>query len=113
MGIVVLVLALAVVTARTSLVGSMRRAGAMISRGSGALLVVAGAYVVWYGWFEIRVLSGSTTSDPVISAAVSVQSAIARWLGGLGPVGLLTVAVAVAGVVGTTQLVRRSRTAAR
>ncbi|MGQ0573597.1 MAG: cytochrome c biogenesis CcdA family protein [Pseudonocardia sp.] len=112
MGIVVLVLALAVVTARTSVVGSMRRVGALISRGSGVLLVVAGAYVAWYGWFEIRVLAGATTSDPVISAAVSVQSAVARWVSGFGPAGLLGIA-AMAAVGAAAVLARRSRAAGR
>lgn len=113
MGIVVLVLALAVVTARTSVVGGMRRFGGMISRGSGALLVVAGAYVAWYGWFEIRVLAGATTSDPVISAAVAVQSAVVRWVVGLGPGGLLAVAAAVAALAAGMLLARRSRAADR
>jgi cytochrome c-type biogenesis protein len=113
MGIVVLVLALAVVTARTSVVGSMRRVGALISRGSGVLLVVAGAYVAWYGWFEIRVLAGATTSDQVISAAVSVQSAVARWVSGFGPAGLLGIAAAMAAIGAAAVLARRSRAARR
>lgn len=113
MGTVVLVLALAVVTARTSVVGSMRRVGALISRGSGVLLVVAGAYVAWYGWFEIRVLAGATTSDPVISAAVSVQSAVARGVSGLGPAGLLGIAAAMAATGVAAVLMRRSRAARR
>jgi cytochrome c-type biogenesis protein len=102
MGIVVLVLAVAVVTARTSLVGSMRRAGALISRGSGVLLVVAGAYVAWYGWFEIRVLAGAATADPVISAAVAVQSTLARWVAGLGPRGLIGIAAGLLLVAAAT-----------
>ncbi|MGH3979458.1 MAG: cytochrome c biogenesis CcdA family protein [Pseudonocardiaceae bacterium] len=110
MGTVVLVLALAVAAARTSLVTSMRRAGAAISRGSGALLVVAGAYVAWYGWFEIRVLAGSATSDPVISAAVGVQATISRWVAGLGAGGLLAVAAGLAAVLAAAILVRRART---
>jgi len=86
----------------------MRRAGAAISRGSGLLLVIAGAYVTWYGWFEIRVLSGSATSDPIISAAVGVQGAISRWVGGLGPGGLL-LALAVAALLAAVLLLRRGR----
>jgi len=109
MGTVVLVLALAVVAARTSFVRVMRRAGAAISRGSGLLLVIAGAYVTWYGWFEIRVLSGSATSDPIISAAVGVQGAISRWVGGLGPGVLLLLALAVAALLAAVLLLRRGR----
>lgn len=107
-------LALAVAAARTSVVTAMRRAGAVISRGSGALLVVAGAYVAWYGWFEIRALTGSVTRDPVVSAAGGVQGAISRWVAGLGPGVLLAVAatIAVAGAVAvTTSVVRRTRAA--
>ncbi len=105
MGTVVLVLSLAVALAQGSLVRSMRRAGALLSRGS-ALLVVAGAYVAWYGWFEIRVLTGTAVSDPVVSAAVSVQAALARWVTDLGAGGVLVLAGAAAAVV--VVLVRRS-----
>jgi cytochrome c-type biogenesis protein len=99
MGTVVLTLALAVAAARTSVVRRMRRAGAMISRASGALLVVAGAYVAWYGWFEIRVLAGVTTTDPIISGAVRVQAALTRWVASLGPAGLLAIGAVSAAVV--------------
>ncbi|CCG02286.1 Cytochrome c biogenesis protein, transmembrane region (fragment) [Blastococcus saxobsidens DD2] len=107
MGTVVLALSVAVALARTSVVRSMRRAAALISRGSGLLLVLAGAYVAWYGWFEIRVLSGRSTSDPVVSAAVQVQAALSRWVAGLGAEGL--VAVALVTVVVLVLLLRRSR----
>jgi cytochrome c-type biogenesis protein len=107
MGTVVLVLSLAVALARCSLVGSMRRAGAWISRGSGALLIVAGAYVAWYGWFEIRVLAGSAVHDPVVSAAVAVQGVLSRWVAALGAGELLVLAMATNAVVAV--LVRRSR----
>ena len=99
MGVVVLVLALAVAGARSSFVGSMRRAGAVISRLSGGLLVLAGAYVGWYGWFEIRVLTGRGTADPVVDAALAVQSAVSRWVAGLGVGGLGLVALGLAGVL--------------
>jgi cytochrome c biogenesis protein CcdA len=112
MGTVVLTLALAVAAARTSVVHGMRRAGAMISRASGALLVVAGAYVAWYGWFEIRVLAGTTTTDPIVSGAVRVQAALSRWVASLGPAGLLAVgagAVSAAVVVVLTGRARARR----
>jgi cytochrome c-type biogenesis protein len=96
MGIVVLALAVAVAAARTSLVSRMRRVQAVVGRVSGALMVLAGAYVAWYGWYEIRALRGDVTADPVVSAAVSVQAAIARWVAGLGVTGLLAVGVAAA-----------------
>jgi cytochrome c-type biogenesis protein len=100
MGTVVTALAVAVALARSSLVGSLRRASALISRGSGALLLAAGAYVAWYGWFEIRVLAGATDGDPVIEMASAVQGSLTRWVAatgaaGVGAVALATLAVAV------------------
>jgi cytochrome c-type biogenesis protein len=102
MGVVVLVLALAVAAARSSAVRVLRRTGAAVGRAGGVLLVVAGAYVTWYGWFEIRSIAGDTASDPVVAAAVGVQAAIAGWIADLGPAtlllvgALLTVGLAVA-----------------
>ncbi|MGQ0577189.1 MAG: cytochrome c biogenesis CcdA family protein [Pseudonocardia sp.] len=89
MGVVVLALAVAVALARASVVARMRRAGAVVGRVSGALLVVAGAYVAWYGWFELRALAGGPATDPVVSAAAGVQEAIARAVIGLGAGGVL------------------------
>ncbi len=109
MGIVVLALALAVATARASVVGAMRRTGAVISRVSGALLLAAGAYVAWYGWFEIRVLAGEVTFDPVVSVAVGFQQAVTRSLADLGAGGLIVAALCLAALLGTTVLVRRAR----
>ncbi len=108
MGTVVLALAIGVATASSSFVASMRRAGAWISRGSGALLLVAGGYVAWYGWFEIRVLAATTTSDPVISAAVGVQAAITGWVVELGPGPLIAAAAALAGLLVAVALLRRA-----
>ncbi|WP_100497906.1 cytochrome c biogenesis CcdA family protein [Geodermatophilus chilensis] len=111
MGTIVTVLSVAVALARTSIVGSLRRAGALISRGSGALLLVAGGYVAWYGWFEIRVLAGAASGDPVIEAASSVQGALTRWVAALGPGGL--VAIGLIAAVGVAGAIRPGRRRAR
>jgi cytochrome c-type biogenesis protein len=76
MGLTVAVAALAVALARDGLLRRIRRAAPLLSRLGGALLVVAGAYVAWYGWYEIRILRGSITGDPVIDGATTAQ----RWL---------------------------------
>ena len=63
-GMGVIVGTLAVATALASpgaspaTVSRMRRAGAWVPRAAGALLAVAGAYVAYYGWWELRVLAG-------------------------------------------------------
>jgi len=110
MGIVVLVLALAAATAQASVVRRMRRAGAFVGRAGGLVLILAGAYVAWYGWFEIRVLSGGTTDDVVVDTALRVQVFLARLVTDAGPtrlIGLLVVLVVA--MAASRAVLRRSR----
>lgn len=76
MGLVVLSLAVIVTVTSGTLVARIRNAAPVISRVSGGLLLLAGAYVAWYGWFEVRVLADPATQDPVVSAITSVQSSL-------------------------------------
>ncbi len=109
MGVVVLALALAVALASTRTVAAMRRAGAVAGRVSGLLLVVAGAYVAWYGWVELRSLAGGPSGDPVIAAATELQAVLTGSVAGLGVGGLLAVAAGLAVVLAVA--VRRGRRA--
>lgn len=89
MGTLVAAAAVAVALARASLVTRLRRSGRLAGRVAGALLVLVGAYVAWYGWWEIRVLDGGPVDDPVVGFALRLQSAVsglvdrggAVWLG--------------------------------
>ncbi|MGL5857517.1 MAG: cytochrome c biogenesis CcdA family protein [Angustibacter sp.] len=112
MGSIVGVLSLAVAGARTAVVQRIRRAGLFITRCSAVLVLVAGAYVAWYGWYELRVLSGDTTSDPVVTAAVNVQSRLVELVDRLGVPGALTAATVV-GLAAVVALRRRHRLAQR
>lgn len=103
MGLVVVAVSVAVALAQTAVVTWLRRAGRLVPRIGGALLLVAGGYVAYYGWYEIRVLRGGDPDDPVIGAGESVQRRLADALEALGAAGmavvvaaLLTVALAVA-----------------
>ena len=51
----------------------------------GLLLLVVGAYVAWYGAWELRVLGGSDPADPVIEAAARIQRTLADWVRALAP----------------------------
>jgi len=95
MGAVVGVLALAAATASSTLTARLRRASPVISRLSGGLLVLAGAYVAWYGWFELRVLAGGAVDDPVVDAAIGIQGWLTRTVTDLGVGGLAVGAVLV------------------
>lgn len=76
MGLVALSLAVIVTVTSGTLVARIRNAAPVINRVSGGLLLLAGAYVAWYGWFEVRVLADPATQDPVVSAITSVQSLV-------------------------------------
>jgi len=91
MGLVVGTAAVAVALTRTSLIGRLRRTGRLLPRLGGALLLVAGGYVAWYGAWELRVLHGRAGTDPVVDAAGPLQ----QWLAGnaqtIGALGFLAV----------------------
>lgn len=76
MGAVVGVAAIAVAVSAQAVVGRLRSAGRWLPRVTGVLLLVVGAYVAWYGVWEVRVLEGADPADPVVDTALEVQ----RWL---------------------------------
>lgn len=108
MGVVVGTAAVAVALARTSLLGRLRRTGRVLPRLGGAVLLVAGAYVAWYGAWELRVLHGGAGADPVVTAAAEVQQWLAGHAQALGALGFLIVAAALLLVAALPRL--RSRT---
>ncbi|MFC7546256.1 cytochrome c biogenesis CcdA family protein [Plantactinospora sp. GCM10030261] len=108
MGLVVGAAALAVALARDSLLRRVRRAGPLLNRLAGALLVVTGGYVAWYGWYEVRLFAGGVAGDPVIEIAGRVQAEISAGLAGLGPWGVTAVLGALLAATAGLALVRRT-----
>lgn len=104
MGLTVGTAALAMALARTALLTRMRRFGRAVSRASGALLLIAGGYVAYYGWYEIRIQRGGATDDLIIDSAATVQQGIAGGLDRLGAPALAVIS-AVLVVVGLTATV--------
>lgn len=107
--LVVGVLAVAVALANSALIDRIRRVLPYLNRISGAVLIVVGLYVGYYGLYEIRLFhGGGSAQDPIIGAAGRIQRALAGWVyqHGAWPwllaVGLLT-------VVGAALWVRRRR----
>ena len=79
--LVVGVVAVAAALASSAAVDRMRRIVPYVNRISGALLLVVGVYVGYYGLYEIRLFAGNgNPEDPVIAAAGRVQGAIAGWV---------------------------------
>jgi cytochrome c-type biogenesis protein len=112
MGIVVTALTVAVALAKAGLVGRLRQAMPYVSKGSGYLLIVAGAYVAWYGWFEIRTLNGGDGSDPIIGRALVWQGWLQDAVVSGDPVRLASLlGVVLLAIGGGLWIVRRRRTA--
>lgn len=111
MGVVITALTVTVALAKVGLATKLRSALPYVSRISGGLLVMAGAYVAWYGWFEVRVLAGGDGSDPVIDRALALQQWLQRLLVSGRPVATaLWLTVPLAGVAAVAwQLQRRRR----
>ena len=112
MGLVVGTLAVATALASPTTVTRLRRAGGWAPRAAGLVLVLAGAYVAWYAAWELRVLSGGATEDPVVDAAAALQRTLVEAATAVGPGGfalLLSVLVALAVLGGAA--VRRRRSA--
>ncbi|MFE6331970.1 cytochrome c biogenesis CcdA family protein [Streptomyces sp. NPDC057798] len=85
MGLIVGIASLTVALTRATAVTRLRRIGAFAPRLGGALLLLVGAYVAHYGWYEIRVQQDPTVQDPVIDGAGTVQRAIAETLDAMNP----------------------------
>lgn len=79
--LVVGALAVAAALASSAVADRMRRIIPYLNRISGALLVVVGLYVSYYGLYEVRLFNlGGDPVDPVIAAAGRLQGAVAGWV---------------------------------
>ena len=95
MGLIVGLLAMLVAVAREATVRRTRAALPWISRVSGGFLLLAGLYVTYYGWYELRVLADRTARhDPVVTAVLDAQGTVTTWVDTLG-IGWIAVAFAV------------------
>ncbi|MCK8438916.1 cytochrome c biogenesis protein CcdA [Streptomyces sp. D2-8] len=108
MGLIVGAASLTVALTRTTAVTRLRRLGAIAPRLGGGLLFLVGAYVAYYGWYEIRTLRDPATTDPVIDAAAGIQRAVADALDTAGPA---VIAVIFGILLLAAPLIRRCRNA--
>jgi cytochrome c biogenesis protein CcdA len=110
MGMVIVVLTLAVALARQGMVRAMKRVMPHVNRASGVLLVLAGAYVAYYGWYELRVRGGDTSGGGLAQRVFDWNAGISNWIDRTGPVRIgLVLALAVAVVVFVSLLVSNTR----
>jgi cytochrome c-type biogenesis protein len=111
MGLVVGVLAVAAALASTAAATGIRRLLPYAGRIGGVLLVVTGAYVSYYGIYELRLYHAEgDAADPVVDGAAAVQGVLSDWLDAVGPIPFV---IALAGLIGAAVLLRRRRRSAR
>jgi cytochrome c biogenesis protein CcdA len=111
MTLVLLALTISLGMARQSLLHGLRNALPYVTRASGALLVLAGAYLVHYGWYERRVEPGSVgQGSPIVDRVTGWSDDIADWIYRVGPTELgLVLALALASVLVATLGTRARR----
>lgn len=80
MTLVLLALTVTMGMARQSLVRWLRRALPYVTRVSGALLVVAGAYLAHYGWYERLVREGRAGDSAAVDTVTGWSDSVARWV---------------------------------
>jgi hypothetical protein len=73
------------------------------------LLVLAGAYVAYYGWYELRVRDGDTSGGALADLVFDLNARISTFIQDAGPVriGLLLATIVLASI--SIALSRRSR----
>lgn len=99
MGLVVGLAAVAVALGRSTLIGVLRGTGRWAGRVAGAIMVLVGAYVAYYGWWEITVLRGGDPDNAVIAVSQRLQQWVVSGVTGAGPVVLAVVLAVVVLVV--------------
>jgi cytochrome c-type biogenesis protein len=108
MGLVITVLTVALALARTTVVARFRELLPVTNRIAGGLMLVTGAYVAYYGYYELRLLNyGGDEDDVVIDAALRIQSRLAELMPNTGNYGWYVVG-AVTVIIAAIALARRS-----
>ena len=111
MGLVVTVLTLAVALAKSSLVTRIRSVLPYVNRIAGIFLIVAGLYVAYYGWYEVRVLRGDfldpDASAPLVDTVEGWRNSLVAWITEQQTLIGWVTAIAVAAAVGYVALRRR------
>ncbi len=111
MTLVLLALTVSMGMARQSMVRWLRRVMPYVTRASGAVLIVAGAYLAHYGWYERQVRAGDAGGSKAVDVVTGWSDATARWVNDIGPtrLGLLLALGLVAVLTATVGLRTRRR----
>ena len=100
MGLVLVVLSFTVALAQHTVLRGMRKVLPYINSVSGVLLVIAGLYVSYYGYYEWRtVVRFEAAPAGPVTWVTNWSGSISTWVGGLSTTALVGLVISVAGVV--------------
>jgi cytochrome c-type biogenesis protein len=102
MAMVLTALTVAMALARTSIVRFLRGVQPYVGRVAGGLVALAGAYVAYYGWLELRVArasGGVIPSSDITDVVTGWSYDLSDWIERTGPVRIAVVAAAALAVV--------------
>ncbi len=112
MGLLLMALTVTLALARRGLVGGLRKALPYIQRISGALMVVTGAYLVWYGIYEIRLVQrGDNAGKGPVGAVTGWSAELSDRLSRIDATQAALVLTLVVTLVVLGVLIRSSRAA--
>jgi cytochrome c biogenesis protein CcdA len=101
-------LTIGIALARHGVLHSVRRSLPYLQRISGGLLVAAGAYVAYYGWYELHRLGDE---DPIIDRVNGWSAEVSAWINDAGAVRLgLLLSLVIAGAAVAVATRRRRAT---
>lgn len=113
MGLVITALTVSLALASGGLLRVLRQAMTFVDRIAGAVMVLAGVYLVFYAIEEIQVARGDLSSSAVTRRGTRIQTWMQNLIGDRDPVTLGIVLAAVVGVCAIAVLANRRRAAPR
>jgi cytochrome c biogenesis protein CcdA len=113
MGLVITALTVSLALASGGLLNVLRHAMRVVDRVAGAVMVLAGVYLVFYAIEEIQVSRGNLSSSAITRRGNRIQSWMQNLIGDRDPVTLGIVLAAVVGVCVLAVLANRRRAAPR
>jgi cytochrome c-type biogenesis protein len=109
MALVLMALTIALALARRGLLRVLRSVMRSVDRIAAVVLVLAGAYFVYYGIYEIRVANGSATGSGLATRINDTQARVLNWMQDRGPVTLgIVLGLVVASAVVVVAVRRRA-----
>lgn len=113
MGLVITALTVSLAVASGGLLKVLRQAMRFVDRVAGAVMVLAGLYLVFYAIEEIQVSRGNLSSSAVTRRGTRIQTWMQNLIGDRDPVTLGIVLAAVIGVCLVAVMANRRRAAPR